>query len=72
MSVLKFSSMEEVIRRANDTSYGLAAGVFTNDVSKAIEFSHAVRAGTVWYVRATLFIVIDVIGVYFINAYVIE
>jgi acyl-CoA reductase-like NAD-dependent aldehyde dehydrogenase len=31
MSVLKFDSYEEVIKRANDTSYGLAAGIITKD-----------------------------------------
>ena len=41
--------MEEVIKRANDTSYGLAAGILTNDVSKALTFSSSVNAGTVWY-----------------------
>ena len=31
MSVLKFDSYDEVIKRANDTTFGLAAGVITND-----------------------------------------
>ncbi|KAL3277760.1 hypothetical protein HHI36_013100 [Cryptolaemus montrouzieri] len=47
-SILKFETMEEVIQRANDTTYGLAAGVITNDINRALEFSQAVRAGTVW------------------------
>jgi len=46
--IMKFSTMEEVIERANDTSYGLAAGVLTNDINKALAFSQAVNAGTVW------------------------
>ena len=46
--IMKFSTMEEVIERANDTSYGLAAGVLTNDINKALTFSQAVNAGTVW------------------------
>lgn len=41
--------MEEVIERANDSSYGLAAGILTNDVNKIMTFSKAVKAGTVWY-----------------------
>ena len=45
---MKFSTMEEVIERANDTNYGLAAGVLTKDLNKALTFSHAVNAGTVW------------------------
>lgn len=45
---MKFSTMEEVIKRANDTHYGLAAGILTNDISRALTFSQAVNAGTVW------------------------
>jgi acyl-CoA reductase-like NAD-dependent aldehyde dehydrogenase len=48
MSVLKFSSEEEAYRIANDTEYGLAAGVWTNDLSRAHRASRALRAGTVW------------------------
>ena len=48
MSILKFKSVEEVIRRANDTMYGLGAGVCTRDIGKALYVAHAIRAGTVW------------------------
>ncbi|MEP3481059.1 MAG: aldehyde dehydrogenase family protein [Fuerstiella sp.] len=48
MSILKFSDIEEVIKRANDTNYGLAAAVWTTDGSKAHQVAHALRAGTVW------------------------
>jgi aldehyde dehydrogenase (NAD+) len=48
MSILKFSSIEEVIKRANNTTYGLAAGVITNDLNKALTIAHNVRAGTIW------------------------
>lgn len=47
-SVLKFSREEEVIRRANDTSYGLAAGVWTEDMRRAIRVSDRLEAGTIW------------------------
>ncbi|XP_044757600.1 aldehyde dehydrogenase [Coccinella septempunctata] len=47
-SILKFETMDEVIERANSTEYGLAAGVVTKDINRAIEFSQAVRAGSVW------------------------
>lgn len=50
MQILKFKSIEEVIERANDTKYGLAAAVFTTDISKAQYISNSLRAGTVWYV----------------------
>ena len=48
VSVLPFKSMDEVIERANNTSYGLAAAVFTKNIDKAHLFAKAVKAGTVW------------------------
>ena len=48
MSVLKFSSIDDVVDRANHTTYGLAAAVFTRDISRAHAIAHRVRAGTVW------------------------
>jgi len=45
--IIKFKDMEEVIARANDTTYGLAAAVFTKDIDKAMTFSSRVEAGTV-------------------------
>ncbi|XP_037955593.1 aldehyde dehydrogenase X, mitochondrial-like [Teleopsis dalmanni] len=47
-SIFKFSSMEEIIDRANNTNYGLAAGVITNDINKAMKFANNVEAGSVW------------------------
>jgi len=46
--ILKFDTMEEALERANDTTYGLAAGVFTKDVNKAMLCSQALQAGSVW------------------------
>eukprot|EP01126_Amoeba_proteus_P062413 TRINITY_DN847_c0_g1_i6.p1 TRINITY_DN847_c0_g1~~TRINITY_DN847_c0_g1_i6.p1 ORF type:complete len:104 (-),score=22.39 TRINITY_DN847_c0_g1_i6:44-355(-) len=45
---LKFKTEEEVIQRANDTSYGLAAAVHTTNVGTAGRLSRALEAGTVW------------------------
>lgn len=46
--IIKFSTLEEAITRANNTSYGLAAGIITNDIKKALTYSQAVQAGSVW------------------------
>ncbi|EGW14239.1 Aldehyde dehydrogenase, cytosolic 1, partial [Cricetulus griseus] len=46
--IMKFKSIDDVIKRANNTSYGLAAGVFTKDLDKAITLSSALQAGIVW------------------------
>ena len=48
MSVLEFESEEEAYAIANDTPYGLAAGVWTKDLALAHRASRALRAGTVW------------------------
>merc|ERR1712100_369304 len=48
MSIIKFKNMDEVIDRANDSKYGLAAAVFTSDISKAHRIADSVRAGSVW------------------------
>ena len=47
-SIQKFKSIEEVAERSNNSSYGLAASIFTQDLDKAHYLSHALRAGTVW------------------------
>jgi phenylacetaldehyde dehydrogenase len=48
MSVLPFSSEEEAYRIANDTEYGLAAGVWTSDLARAHRAGRELRVGTVW------------------------
>ncbi|KAL6040418.1 Aldehyde dehydrogenase, mitochondrial [Balamuthia mandrillaris] len=48
MSVMKFSDVNDVIKRANNTIYGLAAGLWTRDVAKAHTVASQLRAGTVW------------------------
>jgi aldehyde dehydrogenase (NAD+) len=48
MSIIAFKDMDEVINRANRTTYGLAAGVWTRDIKKAHAVANSVRAGTVW------------------------
>ncbi|KNA25410.1 hypothetical protein SOVF_006850 [Spinacia oleracea] len=47
-SILKFKDLEEVVRRANASQYGLAAGVFTQDIDTANTLARALRVGTVW------------------------
>jgi betaine-aldehyde dehydrogenase len=48
MSVLEFESEEEVIERANASEFGLAAGVFTNDLTRAHRVIAQLEAGTCW------------------------
>src|SRR5215472_4500492 len=48
MSIIPFRNVDEVVKRANRTNYGLAAAVWTRDIQKALAISNSVRAGTVW------------------------
>ena len=48
MSILTYDSIEEVIQRANQTPYGLAAGVVTQDISQAHRIIHQLEAGICW------------------------
>eukprot|EP00992_Anisonema_acinus_P014897 TRINITY_DN9513_c0_g1_i1.p1 TRINITY_DN9513_c0_g1~~TRINITY_DN9513_c0_g1_i1.p1 ORF type:complete len:166 (+),score=19.12 TRINITY_DN9513_c0_g1_i1:115-612(+) len=45
---LKFSTEEEVIERANNSNYGLAAALFTTNLSRAFRVEKALEAGSVW------------------------
>lgn len=48
MSILQFSDEDEVIARANDTEFGLAAGVFTADIARGHRVISQIKAGTCW------------------------
>jgi aldehyde dehydrogenase (NAD+) len=48
LSVIRYSDVDEAIEMANDTIYGLAAGVWTRDVNKAYEVARKLQAGVVW------------------------
>jgi len=48
LTTLAFSNFDEAVSIANDSEYGLAAGVWTNDINKAIRASREIRAGTVY------------------------
>lgn len=48
LSIIPFGDVEEAIRIANDTEYGLAAAVWTSNVTTAHQVSRRLRAGTVW------------------------
>ncbi|CAN6477537.1 unnamed protein product [Victoria cruziana] len=47
-TILKFKDLDEVIRRANESHYGLAAGVFTKNLDTANTLMRALRVGSVW------------------------
>lgn len=48
ISAIPFKDMDELVRRANSTIFGLGSGVWTRDVSKAHSLAKAIRAGSVW------------------------
>jgi acyl-CoA reductase-like NAD-dependent aldehyde dehydrogenase len=48
LSVITFDTEEEAFQIANDTPYGLAAGVWTSDIGRALRASERLQAGTVW------------------------
>nr|DBA31937.1 TPA: hypothetical protein GDO54_007693 [Pyxicephalus adspersus] len=47
-SILKFKSLDDVIKRANNSQYGLTAAVFTENLDKALSVASALQSGTVW------------------------
>ena len=48
LSVIPFDSADEALSIANDSRYGLAAGVWTQDIRKIKHFSERLQAGTIW------------------------
>ncbi|SCZ86144.1 aldehyde dehydrogenase family protein [Nitrosomonas mobilis] len=48
LAAIPFDNLDDVIKRANDTPYGLAAGLWTQDVKHAHYIAARLRAGTVW------------------------
>lgn len=48
MSIIRFDSEKDLVEKANNTIYGLAAGVVTKDIEKALYVANNIRAGTVW------------------------
>ena len=48
LPMMKFSDIEDVIERANDTEYGLAGAVWSADIDKAVSIASEMETGTVW------------------------
>ena len=48
VAAMPFKDECDLVGQANNSSYGLAAGIWTSDISKAHRFAKAVKAGTVW------------------------
>jgi phenylacetaldehyde dehydrogenase len=48
LAIMPFDDEEEVLRSANNTDYGLAAGIWTRDLGRAHRFASRLQAGTVW------------------------
>jgi betaine-aldehyde dehydrogenase len=51
LSVLPYDTLEEAIGIANSTSFGLSAGIWSNDINEALTAARDLRAGTVWVNR---------------------
>ncbi len=48
LSVIRYESVDEAIKIANDTEYGLSAGVWSRDIQRALEVANQLQAGSVW------------------------
>lgn len=48
VSALRFKDVDDLVARANNTVYGLSAGIWTRDIGKAHRLAKSVKAGTVW------------------------
>jgi aldehyde dehydrogenase (NAD+) len=48
MSVIPFSDEKDIIKKSNDSIYGLAAGIITKDIDRALYLANSISAGTVW------------------------
>ncbi len=48
LSIIPFDTEEDAVRIGNDIDFGLAAGVWTNDIGRALRMSEKLRAGTIW------------------------
>ncbi len=46
--IMRWSSVEEVLARCNDTCFGLASGIFSNDLGMVNTLTRGLKAGTVW------------------------
>ena len=48
VSVISFKDEDDLIKQANDTIYGLSAGIWTRDITRAHRFAKEIKAGVVW------------------------
>ncbi|KAK8707835.1 hypothetical protein V6N13_058887 [Hibiscus sabdariffa] len=55
MSLMKFKTLEEAIKRANNTTYGLAARIITKNLNVANSVSRSIRASVIWINFYTVF-----------------
>jgi acyl-CoA reductase-like NAD-dependent aldehyde dehydrogenase len=48
LPMMRFSDIDDVVKRANDSEYGLAGAVWSSDINKAVEVASRLETGTVW------------------------
>jgi len=58
-TIIKFKTEEEVIEMANNTTYGLACHIFTENISRGIRVAHALEAGSAWVSRPLIFLFLN-------------
>ena len=61
MSYLSFHDGEEVICRANNTQFGLAGGIFTNDIKRGNRMEHRLEVGNIWMDNYNLWTLFDIL-----------
>jgi acyl-CoA reductase-like NAD-dependent aldehyde dehydrogenase len=69
VSVITFTDEDDLIKQANDTIYGLSAGIWTRDITRAHRFAREIKAGVVWINTFNMFNAASPFGGYKLSGY---